>query len=204
MDQSTANLTTTIEQKIYTGVAARILKLLCSGTTQEQAARQIGVNPSYVTQLCNEPEFQLQIAAQLQVDAEQAIEIDNNYAETEKLLSKKLKDLAPFINSPDSILKMLRFVNDAKMKTQKFQNNGANNSETGTGVVAVQLILPVVVKNTFVVNPNNEVVGVDNRELVTLDAKKLETIIAEKKAKPVALPAPKNARLENSDPWSSL
>jgi len=198
------------ERKQYTGAAARILKLLCSGITQTQAAKAVGVNDSYVSQLCAEPDFQAQIAEHIKKDHERAIKIDENYHDIELSLSNKLKELVPFMHEPDKILRTLKFVNESKKKTDASVPTTDQNKESAG---PVKLALPVVVIQNFVTNPNNEVVQVEDRNLVTLNSRSIEALVQNRgqtiDASPTPLPAePKKLQKPNGngkeDKWNNL
>jgi hypothetical protein len=160
--------------KIYTGNAAKVLNFLKGGCTPVQAASATGVSIGYVSQLCAEPDFQAQIAQKLQQDFEKAIETDKNYDEVEYLLSQKLKQLAPMMLGLDDILKSIKVVNSLKKKTAPSINAGQEN--TGNSAKPVTLVLPSVVVNNFIMNPNSEVVEVDGLNLVTLNSNSIDSL----------------------------
>lgn len=159
---------------VYDGVAGRILKLLGTGVTQRQAALAIGVDESYVSQLCAEEDFQLQVGAIIKKSVETAIAIDTNYNEIEEALSKKLKEMVPWMVSTDQVLRVLKFVNESKKKTQ--QGIPQTPEAANGNITSVKLELPVIVKNTFVITPNKEVVGVGEQNLVTLNSASMDQL----------------------------
>lgn len=183
------NTQTSVVRKTYTGLAARILSLLSGGCTQVQAAHALGVSEAYVSQLMAEDDFKHQIAENIQKDFEKSIAIDNNYLEIEKQLSDKLKTQIGFMHNPDQLIKTLRFVNDAKRKSGigAAVNGGTNGHSVPGGPVTVNLILPKVVVQDFVLNPNNEVVSVDGKELSTLNSESLNTLVAKRTSEKKAL-----------------
>lgn len=196
-----------VNRKTYTGTAARILKLMCAGCTAVQAAQAIGVTEAFVSQLAAEDDFQLQIAESLKIELEKAVEIDKNYGDVERQLSERLKSLSPMIVSPDQILRVLKFTNEAKRRTQNIIPNGVNGSNpdgSGTTVHVVQLVLPGVVTQVFVTNPNNEVVAVDERELTTLDSKHMETFAQTKREPPKQATGERLSNEQNKDKWAEL
>jgi len=204
----------TLPIKQYTGVAARVLKLLSSGVcSQEQAARAIGVDPSYISQLCAESDFQLQIAQEIKKGIEQAVEIDEAYGDIEKALSKKLKELVPWMTTPEQVLRTIKYVNEAKRKTsvgspEVSGANGSSNGSEGRGIVRLQL--PNVIIQNFVVNPNNEIVAIGNKELVTLNSASMNTLVRESKQDIPKMLDVKEIKQSGSngsvsnDKWSSL
>lgn len=171
------------ELKRYTGTAGRVLDLLIGGATQEQTAHAVGVNPSYVSQLCSEEDFQIQIVEGMKSDIEKSISLDKSYLEIEVELIKKLKALIPFMFNEGQILRALKFVNEAKKKTQAYIPNSGFNPE-GTQASVAKIVIPTFIQQNFILNPNREVVGVDGRELVTLNSKALENMVSSKPALP--------------------
>lgn len=205
--ETTQNQVVQKPRKQYTGIAARLLNILGSGTcSQVQAAQAVGVDPSFVSQLCAEEDFQVQIAEKLKKGMEVAIETDNNYAAIEKELSDRLRALAPWIQSPDQVIRTLKFVNEAKKKVQV--NPAVNPGEGTERNKAVRLLIPVVVKQTFITNPNNEIVQVDGRDLVTLNSNSMQELLKEKltieDVTPKKVFPNELAKQASTDYWSNL
>lgn len=171
-----ANLELAIPKKVYTGVAGRILKLICAGVEPTSAAAQVGCDVSYVNALCREEQFQLQVQDALKEGLEEAIEIDKNYRETEKLLSKRLKDLVAMDMNIDRVARVLKTVNGLVKHVPVI--NGNDSEKVKREVVT--LVIPQIVHNTFVVNPNQEVISIDNRDLVTLNSSSIDSLVAKK------------------------
>lgn len=208
MDNMQIPTTLQIQRKIYTGTAARVLKLMSAGCTAVQTAHAIGIDESYVSQLSCEEDFQLQVAEALKKDMERAIEVDKNYGDIEKRLSDRLRELLPMITSADQILRILKFANEAKRRTQNVIPDGANgyngNGNNTLGGNIVRLVLPNIITQVFVTNPNNEVVAVNQRELVTLDSKSMEGFVKAKKEIPKPLPTVRIFENESQDKWNNL
>lgn len=174
----TTEIVTKPELKIYTGQAARVLKFLQGGCNEAQAAEAVGVTPGYVSQLVAEPDFKAQMAAKLQKDFEEAIETDKNYATVELEISRKLKQLTPYVLGLDDMLKTIKVVNAAKRKVAPIINPGGTGAD-GTGIKTVRLILPQVTVQNFIVNPNSEVVAVNDLRLATLNASSIDSVVRE-------------------------
>lgn len=204
-----ANISTDKDKKIFTGVAGRLLKLLSTGTTQEEASLAIGVDPSYVSQLRKDPEFDRQLVELIEAGYTDNVDIDNNYVAIEKQLSKRLKEQAEFMQNPDQILRVLKFANEAKKKiAPNGQNGGANGDGKVNGIQPVILILPTVIREKiskeFVLNPNNEVVGIDGQVLETLNSASLNQIVNNRKNL-LPLKAPNGSiTKQGKDPYSDL
>lgn len=200
--------------KEYTGLNLKILKLIGRGNcNQAQAAKACGVDESRVSQLMAEPDFQLQVAQMIQEAVEDATQIDANYNDTEKLLSERLKSAAGMMFSPDSILRTLKFVNEAKKRSAPIGAgvNGINGN--GVAVNVTMLMLPTAMRHEYTINPNGEVLEVNGQELVTLNSGSMESFAKQQKL----LPKPAlvgdthirnlpnvSTRKSNTDPWSDL
>lgn len=198
--------------KKYTGTASRILNILIGGATQEQAAKAVGVDPSYVSQLCAEEDFQLQIVQGIQSDIEKSVTIDQTYLEIEAALVKKLKELCSWMTTGDQVLKALRYVNEAKRKTQSYIPNtgvGGNNQE-GTTSHVTTIIVPTFIQQHFTVTPNREIVGINDQPLVTLNSKQLNTMVQNSKTQQLPKPEAMKIKVPNGqserpqDKWSDL
>lgn len=173
------NIITATEVKIYTGVAARILNILCSGCTESEAAMAVGVSEGYIRALKTEPDFISQIKKKLTENVERAVEIDENYAEMERLATNRLKTYLPLVSSPRDLMAIAAFANSAKKKTSiagMHSEKGSENAKT------VQILMPTVILNNFSMNPNNEIVAVDGRELTTLNSASINSVVKSKEA----------------------
>jgi hypothetical protein len=197
-----AVLDTTKNKKEYTGTAGRILKYLSSGCNDVQAATACGVDPSYVAQLKAEPDFQEQISEALRKSLVDAKEVDDNYAEIERLASKKLRDLMHYANSMDQLLKIAKFANEAKKKLTPI---GPLNGEHVSDIAPVRLAIPYILHQTFVVNPNQEVVKVGERNLSTLNSRSMESIAKQYREVLTIEAKPESIKISNGkDKWSDL
>lgn len=200
----------TSERKKYTGAAGRILSLIIGGCTQVQAAKAIGVTEGFVSQLCAEHDFQLQIAEAIKADLEKAITIDANYLEIEKALSERLKTATVMMVTPTEILRTLKTINSMQPKTQRatgVSEDGVIRSANGTASGVSRLQLPNVIVQQFILNPQNEVVSVGDRALETLNSASMDSLLANKRANPKVIPSTAT-RIDTyeqpKDRWSDL
>lgn len=193
------------ERKIYTGQAARVMKLLGTGCLPVEAARACGCDESYVSQLKSEPDFVEQVGELVAITMAQQSEIDGNYLETEKILSKRMREQANLMFNPDQILRTLKFANEAKRKVPTaFTPQGEGS---GTALKPVVLMLPAVLIQKFVVNPNNEIVQVEGQELLTLPSAQIKPLVEKHKRELAAKPAYLEKKSNGSgqvDPYSDL
>lgn len=182
MDQSVQVNLPVKERKQYSGIPLKIMKLLGMGCLPVEAARACGVDESYVSQLKKEEDFVEQVNEMVAKTFAHQSEIDNNYVAIEKKLSDRLLKNAEFMFSDDKILRALKFVNEAKKKVPTAFANGQNPNGAGPTVLQpVTLILPVAVTKEYVLNPLNEIVGINGKELTTLPSTMLPGLIAKHK-----------------------
>lgn len=177
MDQTVPSQVAKIERKIYTGLPARGMKLLGSGATQAEVSRALGVDESLVSQWMKEDDFREQVNELVKKLIEEQSEIDMNYHSVERQLSERLRGMAQHLFDPDKILRTLKFVNEAKQRSLP-----GDQKPGDTKIFApVTLIFPAPLAREFILNPNNEVIGVDGRELVTIDSKTVDTLAKNRK-----------------------
>lgn len=202
MDQSVQQSLLTKEKKIYTGSAAKILNLLGNGCLPAEAARCLGIDESYISQLKAEPDFVEQVNALVANLMAKQSKIDNNYTAIEEKLSEKLLNLTEYMHSPDQILRTLKFANDAKRKLAPI-NPATAHGNTVTNNIAV-LVLPSTIASKFVVSPNNEVLSVDGKELTTLPSANLNNLVKKHKEELAKLPAKFKNGPGQTDPFGDL
>jgi hypothetical protein len=197
--------------KIYSGNAGKVLKLIGRGNcNQAQAAKACGLDESYVSQLMAEEDFQLQVAQMIQEAVEAATVIDQNYDDTEKLLSERLKAAAGMMFNADTILKTLKFVNEAKKRMAPVAGGLVGANGNGSHVTVVQLTLPAAMRHEYTVNPNGEVLEVNGMELQTIPSASMEQFSkqnreAHPKVDPKQLRLPNvSGRKQGTDPWADL
>jgi len=207
MDQSEQKQLESKERKIYSGQAARIMKLLGSGCLQKEAARAVGVDESYVSQLMAEPDFRSQVNEIVAKEFAQQSEIDANYTKIEQELSKRLLQNVGHMFGTDQMLRVLKFANEAKRKVAPVHQNGEANGEGFGALKPVALILPMNIAREFMFNPQNEIVGVGGEVLDTLPATRLPTLVEKHKKELLEQKIgfkilPNGTRSE--DPWGNL
>lgn len=219
---SAPNLTpaadTNKERKVYSGIAAKAMKLLANGATQSEVALALGVSDGLISQYMAEVDFKQQLLEIVTRNMEVAREIDDNYQEAEKVLSKRLKDQVAMMYNPDQVLRTLKFVNEAKRKAPAINGNNGINGNGGNGVAGIQpvvLVLPQVIRKEFVINPQNEIVGIGDKPLVTLNSDSLNQIVKNHKGAQSSeiadaipsrkeLPDENNKRKPHPDPYADL
>lgn len=205
---ASANTAVSKDKKVYTGVAARAMKLQAGGANQRETANALGVDETLISQFNSEQDYKDQLHALVAAAFKNAQEIDENYQEIEHTLSKRLKELTAYMMNPDQVLRTLKFANEAKRKigSNPANTNGSYNGGDGNKLTPAILLLPVAIKREFVLNPNNEIVGVDETELVTLNSSALNAMVARRKEALKEVPKLTNGtkQREQSDPYSDL
>lgn len=168
------------ELKKYEGKAARALKLMIAGCKQDQVAKALGVTPGLVSQWCAEEDFQIQLTQDIKKGFERSLSIDDTWDDIEDKLQRKLSSMVDIFVTPEQVLRALKLANEANRKTQHSKPlEGSGDSSQGSSAGSVKLILPIVIKNQFVVNPQNEVVQVDDRNMITLNSASITTLVNE-------------------------
>lgn len=151
----------------------RILKLLGQGVEQEVVATAVGVSPSYISQLLQEPEFAGLVAERRLVNLEAASDRDSKYDELEDSLLSKLRDVSDYMTKPREIAGVLLGLNKAVRRGVRPENSPQVKQNV------VVLNFPSVIQQKFVVNEVNQVIGVGTegtevlRDLTTISAKNL-------------------------------
>lgn len=209
MDISVPAQVSQVEKKIFTGLPARAIKLLGTGCLQVEVAKALGVTEGQVSQWMGDTEFRQQVNDIVaKTFAEQSV-IDENYIKIEQKLSERLLAATEHMYNPDTILRTLKFANEAKRKVIP---NGQTPGSGGnvTILAPVTLVLPQAVAKEFILNPNNEVVGIDGNEVMTLPSANVRQLAETVRAATPTLDAnlKKVAKKLNGsghkDPWSDL
>ena len=137
------------------------------GATQEATARQLGVEPAYISQLMAGEEFASEVAARRFAKQASYADLDNGYDEIEEELMKKMKVATKMLVRPGDIINALTKVNGLKRRATIAQ-------ELATGQQAqVVLNMPVKLVQKFQTNINNQVIAVENKSLTTISPTQL-------------------------------
>lgn len=175
------NVISATVRKKYTGTAERILNFMGSGMKAEQSAEACGVTAGFVSQLWDESDFREQVELLRLKGVSDGIDIDNNYYQTEKLLAKRLHSMASTITDPDKMLRVLKYVNEAK---KKVPIGNTDLHDESNPMKVVKLVLPPILQQTFILNPNKEVIEIDGQNLITMTPTGLKELVNRR------LPAP--------------
>lgn len=145
-----------------TSVEERALSLLGSGIAAISVAAALGVTESRISQLLSNKIFAAQVSL-LRYRALQSHNIrDGKYDTLEDRLLDKLEDVLPLLMRPESVLKAISIVNNAKRRGQSAPNQVVNQKNI------VNLVIPTIIAEKFAVNINNQVTKAGDQELLTM------------------------------------
>lgn len=160
-------------QGVTSTTEEKALDLLGKGIANEIVASALGVTPARITQLLADENFAAEVQKRRFLNLQKNTMRDNVYDEIEDELLKKLKKSLGLIIKPDTLLKAITVINQAKRRGNT--NTAAITDKTDI----VQIAMPQIIKQKFVTNVNNQVIQVGERELTTMDADTLQTKLEE-------------------------
>lgn len=161
--------------KVFTGTAKKLLDWIVSGLTQAEAARACGVDKTYVSQLCEDPDFKSQVDAAKNVKVAQKIEVGNLYDDAELTALRNVKEALNWTTNLDDNLRVVAVLSKSRPKTAIVDHNKPENSPQPV----VRLQLPAFIVQQFFINPNSEVVAIGDTALTTLNAASMDSIAAD-------------------------
>jgi len=142
----------------------RALALLGKGIAAESVASALGVTPARISQLLAKETFANAVSALRYANLQKNNARDEVYNTLEDKLQDKLEKSLPLMVRPDTILKALQVVNNAKRRGQTSQDSGTNTQNV------VNLILPTVITEKFITNIDNQVTKAGEQELLTIQS----------------------------------
>lgn len=163
----------------------RLINFLATGMTQEEAARTVGCDPSYVSQLLSTDDFVQdldQAKKQLVKDA-QAEEQEARMNKLEDVLVNSLMQNAPFASFSEVTKAMEMLI---RAKTAKAMREGKIQGPVFQQNNFINLSLPQAAAPEIVLNTQKEIIAVGEKTLAPMPAKgvkNLFTILEEKKKK---------------------
>ena len=140
----------------------KALSLLGSGVSSEATAAALGVTAGRISQLLSQKAFSDQVAALRYESLQEHNQRDAEYDSLEDRLLIKLNKAVPLMIKPDTIMKALQVVNNAKRRGQSAPEQTANTKNI------VNLILPTHVAQQFTKNINNQITKAGDQELLTM------------------------------------
>lgn len=148
-----------LEQKAVT--------LLGAGINSEAVAAALGVTPARISQLLSEKYFADKVSKLRYDNLQKHNKRDEKYNSLEDKLLDKLERAVPLMLRPETILKAVTVVNNAKRRGQD-SSVGASTQKNITNI-----IVPKKIVQKFTTNINNQVVVAGSQKLVTMQSGEL-------------------------------
>lgn len=159
-----------------TAVRDRAIRLLGRNIQQSVVAEAVGVTPSYITQLLEEPGVAEEVARLKAAELENAVEQADTIDAIKKAALQQIRGKLIFAKSPLEAARVFQILDNAKKITDNPSNdNGANQVISITlpksmrGVVQLQL------------SADNQVIDVNGRSMAPLPSKALPALARERK-----------------------
>ena len=155
----------------------KIKTLLGCGLTAEVVASAVGVNPSYVSQLMADQNFQDEV---LDLRSKSLVAHTSRDLSIDGIEDKLISELSDMIDDgrfskPEQVLSAFRIINGAKRRGVPARVTPAST----TNIVNIQL--PPAVKHLFTLSSKNEVTDVNGVTLVTMPSKQLIEQVASRR-----------------------
>lgn len=141
--------------------SAKLIQYLAAGVTPSECAVALGITPSAVTQLMDTPEVSSELAKLREEQVKRSTEIDSKYDRIENKLLDQLERTVPLLMRPGEIANVLARVNAAKRR-------GVGAPQQQGPAKILQLNLPTILQQRFVVNTHNQVITAGAQDLVTM------------------------------------
>lgn len=156
---------------IMSDTRERALSLLGRGYSQSVVASALGVTDSQISQLMADKEFAEQVSRLRFESLTEANTRDSKYDALEDKLLDRLEDVADYITKPREILSALNILNKAERRGQPAVE------QTQLVQNVVQLTVPIVLQQKFMVSESNEVIDVEGQQLTTMSSKDFKSLV---------------------------
>lgn len=155
----------------------KIKSMLGAGLSAETVASAVGVDPSYISQLLSDETFSNEV---IELRSKSLIAHTARDLSLDSLEDKAITQLDDMLqegrfNKPGDMLNFLRVVNGAKRR-----GNPVVHSVNPVNTV-INLTLPSVVKQRFIVSNKGEVLEVNGQTLVTMSSSQLVKQISDQR-----------------------
>lgn len=150
--------------------AAQLIKYISSGVLPGEAARALGITPGAVTQLMETPEVATELSRLREEQLLRSSALDTKYDRIEDKLLDQLERTVPLLLRPGEIANVLARVNSAKRR-------GAGHTPAAAPTKILQLNLPTILQQKFVVNSHNQVITAGAQDLVTIPSAAVAKLI---------------------------
>lgn len=156
-----------------TATQIRVMNFLGTGIEPARIASVVGCSPSYISELMADKDFMDAVQAKRVEVLEGATNRDARLNGLEDALITKTEEL---VKSPLSFLKPMEAVRALQIVNSLKRRGVAGDVDIANAPAAiVNLTLPAITVNTFVVDNYNKVVKIDNEDMITMPSQALET-----------------------------
>ena len=158
----------------------RAIEFLCQGVSTLQTAKALGVDPSYISQLRQEPDIAEKIAAAEAAVTKQDLDHDRLLNEAEDLALQRIHANMKFANLGQA-LAAFKVLNGAVRRNDKPDAPQSNVTN-----IQVNLTLPAAALPSYVMNQRNEIVEVEGKTMVSTTPRNLDELLAQREALRIA------------------
>lgn len=180
-------------------IKEKLLSLLSIGVSQAAAARAVGVEDAYVSQLMTLPEFRQEILNLSAANLQKSLEHDESIDKVENKALAALEAKLPFTRSALEAARIFQILNSSKRRS--IAGEGTPNQG---GATIVQLTLPKAASATLRLNSTNQVIEVEGRAMATLPSKNLPELAKIKSEQRVADQKAAEERLKETTPMHTV
>lgn len=175
-----------------------ICDLLSQGATPSQTALALGISESYVSQLCAQEDFQLEVAQRKLALSEQDLAYDEKLDRVEGKFLDRLDEKAGFANLQQS-MQAFKILNGARRR----RDVGVQHQQNLTGTVVV-LQLPTTMVPRYVLNKQSEIVDVEGTTMVSASPQGVEEMMRERAMQKKATAGSAVQRLQSQEDFRTL
>lgn len=148
--------------------------LLSGGVEYSLAARILGCDVSYLSQLMSDPDFAAEVTARQVQNAGDQVQITRKITDLQLKALEKIERLLPYETDLSEIRQCFSALNKATIRTPDV------NPDAGKDQQVVPLRLPESITFAFKVDINNEVIQAGEQMLVTMPSQQLLKMAMEK------------------------
>ena len=155
----------------------QVAGLMAAGVGVTEIALAVGCDPSYVTQLRDDPEVNRMVGEQKAATSVQDAKFDTILNDTELNALEAVKLKLPFANFSQS-LAALRTLNAARRRKDGPETGAQTN-------IHVTLTLPTAHLPKYVTSQSNEIIEVEGRTMLSATPKSLDALLLAREGKPL-------------------
>lgn len=162
-------------QEIAGDITSQIKEMLGAGIPQHAIANTLGIDPSYISQLLQDPEFSTEVQVKQIANLRGATDRDKKLEALEDKAIEKLDQLVQFVTRPLEAARILSVVNNTKRRGAELGGNAGVG-----GAPIVQLVLPEAARVTFTFNQSSQIVDVEGRSMAPLPSARIQQMLVER------------------------